>query len=121
MNNYDRIKSTQIEDYIFIIYYVLITLSLYSNKIEREYLITNNHEKKEEYRILLFIIFGIAFLVYLYYFISSFDDLKKCNNHHSYKLNELSALASFLVLVSGSLYLYIIFSDNDLSVELAFN
>ena len=121
MNNYDRIKEINIEDYIFIIYYIIITLSLYSNKIEKEYLISNNHEKKEEYRILLFIIFGIAFLVYLYYFVSSYSSLKKCNNHYSYKLNELSTLASFLVLISGIIYLYIIFNDNDLSVELAFN
>ncbi len=117
MNNYDRIKETKIEDYIFIIYYVIITLSLLSNKIEREYLITNDMEKKEEYRILLFIIFGIAFLVYLYYFISGFSQLKDDDN----RLNYLSVLASFLVLISGCIYLYIIFNDNDLSVELAFN
>lgn len=121
MNNYDRIKETRVEDYIFIIYYVIITLSLYSNKIEREYLVTNSSEKKEEYRILLFIIFGIAFLVYLYYFISSFNSLKDCKSTHAYKLNELSTLASFLVLISGCIYLYVIFNDNDLSVELAFN
>lgn len=121
MNNYDRIKSIQIEDYIFIIYYVIITLSLYSNKIEREYLITGNNDKKEVYRILLFIIFGIAFLVYLYYFISSLNDLKDSDDCYTYKLNQLSTLASFLVLISGCIYLYIIFSDNNLSVELAFN
>lgn len=117
MNNYDRIKETKIEDYIFIIYYVIITLSLYSNKIEREYLCSGDLSKKEEYRILLFIIFGIAFLVYLYYFVSGLDDL----SHDDNKLNRLALLASFLVLISGCIYLYIIFNDNDLSVELAFN
>lgn len=117
MNNYDRIRETKIEDYIFIIYYIIITLSLISNKIEREYLITNDNVKKEEYRILLFIIFGIAFLVYVYYFISGLSGLNDDDN----KLNRLSVLASFLVLISGSIYLYIIFNDNDLSVELAFN
>ncbi len=116
MNNYDRIKETKIEDYIFIIYYAIITLSLYSNKIEREYLISGNLLKREEYRILLFIIFGIAFLVYLYYFVSNLNDLDDDN-----KLSYLSLVASFLVLISGCIYLYIIFNDNDLSVELAFN
>lgn len=121
MNNYDRIKETKIEDFIFIIYYIIITLSLFSNKIEREYLITLNKDKKEEYRTLLLIIFGIAFLVYLYYFISGLEELKNCDNSNSLRLNELSLFASFLVLISGCIYLYIIFRDDDLSVELAFN
>lgn len=122
MIDYERIKDTRIEDFIFIIYYLIITLSLYSNKIERDYLYTGNDYDKTRYRILLYIIFGIAFLVYLYYTIDSYKTLKKVSyDDENRKLYELSFLASFLVLISGCIYLYIISNDEEARVELAFN
>ena len=122
MIDYERIKDTRIEDFIFIIYYFIITLSLYSNKIERDYLYTGNDYDRTRYRILLYIIFGIAFLVYLYYTIDSYKTLKEVSyDDENRKLYELSFLASFLVLISGCIYLYIISNDEEDRVELAFN
>ncbi len=122
MIDYERIKDTRIEDFIFIIYYLIITLSLYSNKIERDYLYTGNDYDRTRYRILLYIIFGIAFLVYLYYTIDSYKTLKEVSyDDENRKLYELSFLASFLVLISGCIYLYIISNDEEVRVELAFN
>ena len=122
MIDYERIKDTRIEDFIFIIYYLIITLSLYSNKIERDYLYTGNDYDRTRYRILLYIIFGIAFLVYLYYTIDSYKTLKEVSyDDENRKLYKLSFLASFLVLISGCIYLYIISNDEEDRVELAFN
>lgn len=122
MIDYERIKDTRIEDFIFIIYYLIITLSLYSNKIERDYLYTGNDYDRTRYRILLYIIFGIAFLVYLYYTIDSYKTLKEVSyDDENRKLYELSFLASFLVFISGCIYLYIISNDEEDRVELAFN
>ena len=122
MIDYERIKDTRIEDFIFIIYYLIITLSLYSNKIDRDYLYTGNDYDRTRYRILLYIIFGIAFLVYLYYTIDSYKTLKEVSyDDENRKLYELSFLASFLVLISGCIYLYIISNDEEDRVELAFN
>ena len=115
MIDYERIKDTRIEDFIFIIYYLIITLSLYSNKIERDYLYTGNDYDRTRYRILLYIIFGIAFLVYLYYTIDSYKTLKEVSyDDENRKLYELSFLASFLVLISGCIYLYIISNDEEI-------
>lgn len=122
MIDYERIKDTRIEDFIFIIYYLIITLSLYSNKIERDYLYTGNDYDRTRYRILLYIIFGIAFLVYLYYTLDSYKALKEVSyDDENRKLYELSFLASFLVFISGCIYLYIISNDEEDRVELAFN
>ena len=122
MIDYERSKDTRIEDFRFIIYYLIITLSLYSNKIERDYLYTGNDYDRTRYRILLYIIFGIAFLVYLYYTIDSYKTLKEVSyDDENRKLYELSFLASFLVLISGCIYLYIISNDEEDRVELAFN
>lgn len=121
MIDIDRLNDIKIENYIFIIYYIIITISLYANKVETEYLITDDKEIREKYRKLLFVIFGMAFLVYLYYTISNYDDYIEDNNPNSKRLNGLTFLASFLVLISGIIYLYVIYEDKDVNMELAFN
>ena len=121
MIDYERIKETKIEDFIFIIYYIIITLSLIANKIERKYLIYHDNISKEKYRKLLFTIFIIVFFVYLYYTYTSIQSVKNSENDKIKYLNKLSLIASILVLISGAIYLYIIFQDEDISVELAFN
>ena len=121
MIDYERMKEIKIEDYIFIIYYIIITLSLYANKIEQEYLITKDIESREKYRQLLYIIFGTATAIYLYYTISSYQELKNNNTNKDKFLFELSFIASFLILISGLIYLYIIYQDKEINVELAFN
>ncbi len=94
---------------------------MYANHIEREYLVTKNKEKGEKYRNTLYIIFGTATLVYIYYTIEGFKELNKSPNEEDKRLNELALLASILVLISGFIYLYIIYKDKDINVEIAFN
>lgn len=120
MRDYERIKETTIEDIIFIIYYGIITLSLIANQVERNYLKYKDPKDKENYRLLLYIIFGTATLLYIYYAYSSYQDLKNSSSE-AYNLNKLSLIASILVLISGFIYLYIITKDKNISVELAFN
>ena len=120
MIDYERLKDIDIEDFIFLIYYFIITLSIYANKIEREYLITKNKNTKDKYRILLFIIFSIAVIIYIYYTISVIKELKKDLSLKARKLNELSLLSSILIVISGLITLYIIYQDESIEVELAF-
>ena len=121
MNNQKRIKETKIEDFIFIIYYIIITLSLYSNKIEREYLRYHDEAKRDEYRKLLYLIFGIATIVYLYYAFEGLKSLQESQNEEIKRLNQLALFASVLTVITGFIYLYIISQDKDINVELAFN
>lgn len=119
MENQDRIKQTKIEDFIFLVYYIIITLSLYANVIERRYLIYKNHADREKYRYLLLIIFIIATIIYFYNVISSYDDFKDSDGYNKC-LNKLSLIASILILISGVIYVYIIYQDREIGVEIAF-
>lgn len=124
MNNNNRqkqLKQIDIENIIFIIYYFIITLSIIDNYIEKKYLLYGNDNDKNKYRNLLFIIFGTVFLVYLYYTIIGIKDLQDVTDPEIKRLSELSLLANILVLISGVIYLYIIYKDKDLNVELAFS
>ena len=120
----NRLKELNIEDFIWIIYIGIIALSFYSNSLERKYFLYNNNEDKEKYRKIIITIFSILIIVYLYFLKDSWDsvkELKESDNIEKKNLTYLSFLASFLIAVSGFIFLYIAFKDKDLNIELAFN
>jgi len=64
----DKLEEIRLENYIIIIYYVLLTIYLYANSIEVNYIKYNNEIDKERYKLLLYIVFGITTIsIILYY------------------------------------------------------
>ena len=118
----NRLKQIDIENYIFYIYFGIIVLSLYANKLEKDYLLFKDNQAKNKYRSIMILIFIIAVCVYLYYTYDSYKGLKNNNcSSEVKKFNNLSFFASSLVLISGLIFLYIAYNDKDINVELAFN
>ncbi len=120
----NKLKEIKIEDYIWLIYIGIIFLSWYSNCLERKYFIYNDINCKEQYRKIIIFIFSILIVVYLYFFKSSLNDIYELKPNDSLKkrkLTELSAIASLLILISGLIFLYIAYTDENIDVELAFN
>lgn len=119
-----KLNQLNIEDFIWIIYLGIIALSFYSNHLERNYFLNNNIQDKEKYQQTMILIFSILILVYLYFLKDSFDDFKNLSSKDSpkkRKLITLSFIASLLIAISGFIFLYIAFVDDELQVELAFN
>ena len=119
-----RIKQIDIENFIWIVYIFLIGLCLYANVFEKKYFETGDLNAKETYRSLTIIIFVIALIVYIYFFIDGYDGIKNMNsntNKNTKDLTNLSFIGSSLILISGIIFLYIAIVDKDLNVELAFN
>ena len=120
----DKLKQLTIEDNIWILYIGIIILSWYSNSLERKYYLFNDLISKEKYRKIIILIFSILVIVYYYFLKSSYNDFINLKDKDSSKkklLVTLSFIASFLIFISGIIFLYIALNDNDLSVELAFN
>lgn len=120
----DRLKQLNIEDFIWIIYLIIIFLSYYSNHFERDFLINNNLISKEKYRRIIIIIFSILLVVYVYFLqdaIKSLKNIKVTDSNKKRYLVLLSFIGSFFIAASGVIFLYIAFSDQDLDIELAFN
>ena len=122
LNN--KLNQLKIEDFIWLIYIFIIFLSWYSNTLERKYFIYNDLESKEKYRKIIIFIFSILVIVYIYFLKDSYEDLKNLNIYDTDKkknLTTLSFVASLLIAISGFIFLYIAYEDEDLNVELAFN
>ena len=118
----ERLKMLKIEDLLWCVLIGLILLSMYANNIERDFLVTNNKESQKKYRELIIFIFSVAFLIYLFYVISGYQDLMRLTKEDSFKRVEyanLSYIASVFILLAGIIYLYIAITDTEIEAELA--
>lgn len=119
-----KLQQINIEDFIWVIYIGIIFISWYANNLERKYFIYNDLNSKKVYRYLLIFIFSILIIIYLYFFKDSFADLKSIKSDDSNKkkfLTFLSFIGSLLIVLSGFIFLYIAYMDEDIDIELAFN
>lgn len=108
----DKIKDIEIENFVVLIYFILLLIYLYSNKIRVDYLFNNYYRDKEIYQVLILIVFGISLVISLYYFV---NNLNKLNNYNGcieiYNLNILSVVAGILIIIATIIYLYIKYND----------
>jgi len=120
----DKLRQLKIENFIWIIYIGIIIMSWYANNLEKNYFLYNDLESKEKYRKIMILIFSILLVVYLYFLKDSYNDLKSINDGDRDKkknLIVLSFVASLLIVISGLIFLYIAYQDEELDVELAFS
>lgn len=126
MNNdvESRLREIKIEDFIWIIYLGIILLSFISNGYEKNYVLFGNEFDKKKYREIIIGIFSVLLIVYIYFLIDAYNGVKNLKASDTDKkkfLTSLSFLASLLIFISGAIFLYIAYNDEDLDVELAFN
>lgn len=119
-----RLNQLKVEDFIWIIYIGIIIMSLYSNTFERNYFLYNDLKSKEKYRKITIGIFVILVIVYTYFLKDSLEDLKNLNLYDSdekKRLTYLSFIGSLFIFISGLIFLYIAYKDENIDVEVAFN
>lgn len=119
-----RLKDIKIENYIWIIYIGIIVLSWYANSKEKDFIINKNENSKKEYQALMILIFTILLFIYYYFTIDSYDDVKELSPLDSKKkiiLRYASFVGSFLILISGIIFLIIAILDDNIDTEIAFN
>lgn len=119
-----RLKDIKIENYIWIIYIGIIVLSWYANSKEKDFIINKNENSKKEYQALMILIFTILLFIYYYFTIDSYYAVKELTPLDSKKkiiLRYASFVGSFLILISGIIFLIIAILDDNIDTEIAFN
>ncbi len=119
-----RLNQLKIEDFIWIIYIVIIIMSFYSNTFERKYFLYNDHKSKETYNKITIGIFAVLVVIYAYFLKDSIEDVKSLkiyDTEKKKKLTKLLLIGSFLIFLSGIIFLYIAIENEDIDVEVAFN
>lgn len=114
-----KIQQIEKENIVICIYFVLLFIYLYANTVEVEYIKYGNDEDKEKYRMLLYIVFGTTFILSLYFTIEGIKDLNNCDKLELYQLMKLSTLANILIVITSIIFLYIIYKDKDINLEVS--
>ena len=122
-NKEEILRTIEIENYIWIIYLVIIFLSFMANKEEVNYFINNDMQSKSNYRKLIIIIFSIVLGIYYYFFVSGYKTYKSLSPYdtESKKFFEtINFIANILILISGAIFLFIAIFGEKLETEIAF-
>lgn len=112
MSNRELLKKLELikqEDFIWIIYFFIIIFALISNFYERIFLLDKDPIAKRKFSTINTTILIVAFFIYLYNVIISYDDLKSGRQNI---LSFLRVVASLLFLVAGVIFIYIDFKSN---------
>lgn len=120
----DKLEDIKIENFVWAIYIGIIILSWYANIKEKKFLLYDDEVSRKEYRNIMIFIFTILVIIYAYFANDSYGDLKKLKDSDTDKkkiLHYASFIGSFLVLISGIIFLCIVIVDEEINVEIAFN
>lgn len=124
MNNnfYQKYKDLKIEDFIWLIYFLILFGNLYSNKLEEDNLFNKNKTDSKTISLINLTILIIVFFIYLYFFYRSYRDYKNSfysENERKKQLNALVLVASILFLIAGFISIYVelnSFGDNEIGI-----
>ena len=124
MNDISRkLKRLKNEDIIWIIYFFIVVFALYSNKLDRDYLLNHDNSAYKSEKYINIGIFFVTFFIYLYFVLLLTEDLSNMErnfNNDNYRSTFIQLIAALLFLIGGSIYLIneIVRKDDDLDVGL---
>ena len=124
MNDVEKkLKRLKNEDIIWIIYFFIVFFALYSNKLDRDYLLKKDKDAYKREKSINITIFFIAFFIYLYFLLLLTEDLgnmEKNFDDPNYRSTFIQLIAAILFLIGGAIYLIneITRKDDDLDVGL---
>ena len=121
--NVELLEQLRIEEFIWVVYLVVIGLSYYANTIERNYIYTGNEESKRKYRQINIIVFTIVTLICIYFTYENYKELQELNESDSEEKKQLvyiEFIGSVLALGAALCFLYAVIKDVNIETELAF-
>ena len=109
MNDVEKkLKRLKNEDIIWIIYFFIVVFALYSNKLDRDYLLKKDKDAYKRGKSINITIFFVAFFIYLYFLLLLTEDLgnmEKNFDDPNYRSTFIQLIAAILFLIGGAIYL----------------
>lgn len=116
MNIGVKLQRISEENFIWVVYFFIIIAALLSNAYEKYFLETGDYRKQKIFKTLNITIFCVAFFIYLYFVVISYQNVQELRET-STKKEVLSAhmglIASLLFLVAGGIALLAEISRED--------
>ncbi len=109
MNDVEKkLKRLKNEDIIWIVYFFIVVFALYSNKLDRDYLLKKDKDAYKREKSINITIFFVAFFIYLYFLLLLTEDLgnmEKNFDDPNYRSTFIQLIAAILFLIGGAIYL----------------
>ncbi len=107
MNNevLSKINRLKLEDLIWIIFIILSVANIYGDKLEKDYLRTNNKKLDEKANLVFEIILIVTFFIYIYFWQRNYNDYKKASIENK-KLFMVKLLGSSFLIAGIICLLY---------------
>lgn len=115
-----KIERINIENFIWLIFFFLIGFNLYSNYLEKKYILANDKNARKKFREINKIVLTISLIIYFYFLYISWNDvhnLKYNDSENKKKLATYSFIASILFVLAGIITLYVVCNVNVLDEE----
>ena len=109
MNIGVKLQRLSHENLVWIVYFFIVIAALLSNAYEKYFLETGDLRKQKIFKTLNITIFCVAFFIYLYFVIVSYEqveELKRTSTKKEVLHAHLTLIASLLFLVAGGIALY---------------
>lgn len=110
------------EDFIWLIYFFIVTFAIISNNLERKSVIYNDSFSRKKASKINTTILIIAFFIYLYFVLITFDDLKNLQRIATKKEVKVTFerfIANLLFLVAGAIAIYADYDSNTIGTDIA--
>ena len=99
----EKINALNLDDLVWYIYIFISVAALYSNKLEKQYTLTQDRKKLQEFHSINLVVLTIAFFVYIFFVFTSFKKFNQIKDASTLS----GVIASILFLVGGGIFLYL--------------
>ena len=121
MNIGVKLQRISEENFIWLVYFFIIIAALLSNAYEKYFLETGDYRKQKIFKTLNITIFSVAFFIYLYFVIVTYENVQQLRENATQK-EVLSAhmqlIASLLFLVAGGIALFAELNRDDPNTDI---
>ena len=101
----NEIKRLKFEELLWIIFAIISLLNVYGDKIEEEYVTTNQETYQDKSNKIFKITLIVTLLIYIYFFIRNYKALEKAS-YHEKRLYEIKLLGSSFLIAGILLLIY---------------
>lgn len=120
MNKKLLLEKIKIEDFIWIINFIIVFFALLSNQYEKDFIINNNKVSKNKYKKINIYILIVVFIIYSYFLYSRYQNLLNTNKNSRkqdiYNAN-LNFIASLLVVIATLIFIYTEINSDNISID----
>lgn len=124
MNNLNllnrQLERISIENFIWLVYFFLVGFNIYSNYLEKKYILDKDINAKQKFRKINENVLLISLIIYMYFLFLNWQDLtnlKLTDSKKRIKLTTYSFIASILFVIGGLLTLYVAININTLDED----